>query len=73
MKCLLCKGKGSFLVFKKDNDFNPYLGGSSYYVHEACPRCNGNKTEKYIPSIHTRMQSLFKSYGENYDKYFKHT
>ena len=71
MKCSLCKGKKSFLVFKKDNEFNPFIAGTDYYVQEDCPRCKGTGEEEYISSRHIRLQSIFKSYGENYIKYFK--
>lgn len=69
MKCLLCKGRGGFLVFKENNAFNADLGGTDYYINEPCHRCNGTGMEKYI-GPRRRMASLMISYGESY-KYFK--
>lgn len=70
MKCLLCKGKGSFYVYKKSKEFDVLLGGTEYYMHEDCPRCNGTGTEKYIHSYRERIRSLIKDYSSYYKKYF---
>ena len=63
MKCLLCKGKGSFLVRKYDEGI--------CYVSERCPRCQGKKHEEFIGQLDKRTSETFKSYSEHYSKYFK--
>lgn len=64
MKCLLCKGKGSFLVHKKENN-------SDCYESEFCPRCKGTGYEITIGKLNERTYQTFKTYSEHYSKYFE--
>lgn len=70
MKCLLCKGKGSFLVHKTNNQDNP-VWGEDYYENEVCPRCKGKGYEQAIGKLDKRACETFKTYSEHYSKYFK--
>lgn len=70
MKCLLCKGRGSFYIYKKSKEFDVLLGGTDYHTNENCPRCNGKGKEKYNPSYSDRLHSLMKDYACYYKKYF---
>lgn len=71
MKCLLCKGKGSFLVHKENNQYDPLMMNKDYYENEICPRCKGRKYEKTIGLLNKRASEIFRTYSEHYSKYFK--
>lgn len=71
MKCLLCKGKGSFLVHKKNTQDDLFMLGEDYYENEVCPRCEGKGYERAIGRLDKRASETFKTYSEHYSKYFK--
>lgn len=70
MKCLLCKGRKTFFVFRKNNEFHYLLGTTDYKVDVECPRCKGTGTEKYINNPSTRMRESMASYCLNYKDFF---
>lgn len=76
MNCMLCKGKGYFLIKlrKNKNENIKNIFGEDFELYDIikkkCPRCHGEKQEKYIPIGKNRYRQLTLSYCNNYSIYF---
>ena len=72
MKCALCKGKGSFLVYKTNQPYDIFLGGTEYWTREDCPKCNGTGEQPYKSIIRRdNFEDISRIYVANYEKFFK--